>query len=58
MPNDEATGVMAGGDLEPHHGGGLRVASRMPIVLLFLLAILLGAVVAGGASYALRVLNL
>jgi hypothetical protein len=31
---------------------------RMSIVLLFLLAILLGAVVAGGTSYALRVLNL
>jgi hypothetical protein len=61
MPGDESTSIIAadsGGDPDLPDGAGLLVARRMPIVPLFLLALLLGIIVGGAASYALRELHL
>jgi hypothetical protein len=60
MPGDESTNlIMAGsGDPDLPDATVLPVARRMSIVSLFLLAVLLGIIVGGGASYALRELHL
>jgi hypothetical protein len=61
MPGDESTNIItagSGGDPDHPDGAGLPVARRMSIVQLFLLAALLGIIVGGGASYALRELHL
>jgi hypothetical protein len=53
MPGDESTNIItagSGGDPDHPDGAGLPVARRMSIVQLFLLAVLLGIIVGGGAS--------
>lgn len=45
-------------DFESGLAPARRVARRMPLPLLLLLAAVLGAAVAGAASYTLRMLNL